>query len=140
MIKLLPSNYNFEIHKSIWRIEELKKSLKKDKIRLILQMPQGLQMFACALSDIFEHFTDSEVSVKWYINNPKGYNNWRWELWSLLHRRRIRSVHKCRFYNSLWTQLPGSNHRYQNKGIVCVCRYLDRCGSFGPDYNVQLPW
>ena len=63
MVKILPSNYNFEIHKSIWRIEEIKKSLKKDNIRLVLQMPQGLQMFACALSDIFEHFTDSEVII-----------------------------------------------------------------------------
>lgn len=61
MIKQLPQNYNLEIHKSIWRIEEVKKSLGKERIRLVLQMPQGLQMFACALSDIFEHFTDSEV-------------------------------------------------------------------------------
>ena len=61
MIKLIPSNYNFEIHKSIWRIQEIKKALKKEEIRLVLQMPQGLQMFACALSDIFEHFTQSEV-------------------------------------------------------------------------------
>lgn len=27
VIEQLPANYNFEIHKSIWRIEELKKSL-----------------------------------------------------------------------------------------------------------------
>lgn len=30
MIKELPDNYNFEIHKSIWRIEKLKKELKND--------------------------------------------------------------------------------------------------------------
>lgn len=29
VIKTLPSNYNFEIHKSIWRIEETKKTLGK---------------------------------------------------------------------------------------------------------------
>ena len=39
----------------------MKKELSKESIRVILQMPQGLQMFACALSDIFEHFTQSEV-------------------------------------------------------------------------------
>ena len=30
VIKALPSNYNFEIHKSIWRINEMKKILKKE--------------------------------------------------------------------------------------------------------------
>lgn len=29
-IKVLPSNYNFEIHKTIWRIEEVKKAANKD--------------------------------------------------------------------------------------------------------------
>ena len=62
MISVLPKNYNFEIHKSIWRINEMKKELKKDSLRVVLQMPQGLQMFACALTDIFEHFTESEVN------------------------------------------------------------------------------
>lgn len=63
MILALPKNYNFEIHKSIWRIEEMKKELGKESIMIVLQMPQGLQMFACALSDIFEHFTNSEVRI-----------------------------------------------------------------------------
>lgn len=61
MVKALPANYNFEVHKSIWRINEVRRALGKRRIRLVLQMPQGLQMFACALSDIFEHFTESEV-------------------------------------------------------------------------------
>lgn len=29
-IKALPKNYNFEIHKSIWRINEMKKILGKE--------------------------------------------------------------------------------------------------------------
>ena len=29
----------------------------------MLQLPQGLQMFACILSDIFEQFTSSEVYI-----------------------------------------------------------------------------
>lgn len=39
IIEELPSNYNFEIHKSIWRIEEIKKELNKDGLRVILQLP-----------------------------------------------------------------------------------------------------
>lgn len=62
IITQLPENYNFEIYKSIWRIEKLKKELKKD-LRIILQLPQGLQMFACYLTDIFENFTNSEVLI-----------------------------------------------------------------------------
>jgi hypothetical protein len=29
-IKVLPHNYNFEIHKTIWRIRDLKKALNKE--------------------------------------------------------------------------------------------------------------
>jgi 2-(3-amino-3-carboxypropyl)histidine synthase len=29
-IKVLPPNYNFEIHKTVWRIEEVKKAANKD--------------------------------------------------------------------------------------------------------------
>ena len=32
LIKVLPSNYNFEIHKSIWRINETKRALGKDVV------------------------------------------------------------------------------------------------------------
>lgn len=35
-IHALPSNYNFEIHKTIWRARELKAT------RIALQMPEGL--------------------------------------------------------------------------------------------------
>lgn len=35
-IGALPSNYNFEIHKTIWRIRELKAK------RVALQMPEGM--------------------------------------------------------------------------------------------------
>ncbi|EEB88186.1 hypothetical protein MPER_14116, partial [Moniliophthora perniciosa FA553] len=47
-IKLLPSNYSFEIHKTIWHI-------RKNESKMVgLQMPEGLQMFACVISDIIE--------------------------------------------------------------------------------------
>ena len=56
-IKALPSNYNFEIHKTIWRLTESKAT------RAALQFPEGLLMFACTISDIIERFTSTEVVV-----------------------------------------------------------------------------
>ena len=47
-IKQLPSNYSFEIHKTVHHI-------KKNGSRMVaLQMPEGLQMFACTIADIVE--------------------------------------------------------------------------------------
>ncbi|KAF8528829.1 putative diphthamide synthesis protein-domain-containing protein [Hysterangium stoloniferum] len=52
-IQQLPQNYSFEIHKTIHHI-------RKNNARMVaLQMPEGLQMFACAISDIIERFTDA---------------------------------------------------------------------------------
>lgn len=57
-IKSLPSNYSFEIHKTIHHIR------KNNSQMVALQMPEGLQMFACTIADIIErcagdshHFT-----------------------------------------------------------------------------------
>ena len=47
-IKQLPSNYSFEIHKTIHHI-------RKHGARMVaLQMPEGLLMFACTIADIIE--------------------------------------------------------------------------------------
>lgn len=56
-IKVLPENYNFEVHKTIWRVNQTKAS------RVALQFPEGLLMFACTISDILERFTSTEVIV-----------------------------------------------------------------------------
>ena len=56
-ISLLPSNYNFEIHKSIWRIRQTGSK------RVALQMPEGLLLYATTISDIIEEFTDAEVLI-----------------------------------------------------------------------------
>ncbi|KAL7753437.1 Diphthamide biosynthesis protein 1 [Sorochytrium milnesiophthora] len=56
-IKQLPANYNFEIHKSVHQIQ------KFGAKRVALQMPEGLQMFACAISDILEQFTGVETVI-----------------------------------------------------------------------------
>ena len=47
-IKALPSNYSFEIHKTIHHIR------KNNASMVALQMPEGLQMFACTIVDIIE--------------------------------------------------------------------------------------
>ena len=56
-IAALPLNYNFEIHKTVHRIRETKAK------RVALQMPEGLLMFACAISDIIQKFTDADTVI-----------------------------------------------------------------------------
>ncbi|KAD4178552.1 hypothetical protein R6Q59_022150 [Mikania micrantha] len=51
-IALLPSNYNFEIHKSVWRIRSTGAK------RVALQFPEGLLMYSLVISDIITAFTD----------------------------------------------------------------------------------
>lgn len=47
-ISLLPSNYNFEIHKTIHRIRQ------NNSKKVALQFPEGLLLYACTISDILE--------------------------------------------------------------------------------------
>lgn len=54
---LLPSNYSFEVHKTIWQIR------KYEVQRVALQLPEGLAMWACALVDLVEQFTSAEAVV-----------------------------------------------------------------------------
>ena len=56
-IKLLPSNYNFEIHKPVWNIR------KKGAKRVCLQMPEGLLVYSLIITDIIEQFCNCEVLV-----------------------------------------------------------------------------
>lgn len=51
---LLPSNYSFEVHKTIWHIR--KYGIK----RVALQMPEGLAMFSTSIADLVELHTDAE--------------------------------------------------------------------------------
>ncbi|KAI8997094.1 putative diphthamide synthesis protein-domain-containing protein [Pilobolus umbonatus] len=53
----LPANYNFEIHKTVWRVRKAKAK------RVALQLPEGLMMFACLISDILEIFCDAETLI-----------------------------------------------------------------------------
>ncbi|XP_047247429.1 2-(3-amino-3-carboxypropyl)histidine synthase subunit 1 isoform X1 [Girardinichthys multiradiatus] len=56
-IKVLPPNYNFEIHKTVWRVRQAKAK------KVALQLPEGLQMFACTIADIIERFTETDTII-----------------------------------------------------------------------------
>ncbi|GMF00507.1 unnamed protein product [[Candida] boidinii] len=56
-IKLIPSNYNFEIHKTVWKIKSANAK------RVCLQMPEGLLIYSLVISDIIEQFCNCEVIV-----------------------------------------------------------------------------
>lgn len=56
-IKLLPSNYNFEVHKCVWNIR------KNKATRVALQMPEGLLIYSLIISDILEQFCEVETIV-----------------------------------------------------------------------------
>jgi len=56
-IEELPSNYDFEIPKTIWKIRQLNAKC------VALQMPEGLQRFAPSVSELLETHTAAEVVV-----------------------------------------------------------------------------
>ncbi len=60
-IAALPAHYNFEIHKTIWRVQQEMK--ERGAKRVGLQMPEGLQLFAMTISDIVERFTGAECII-----------------------------------------------------------------------------
>ena len=47
-IALLPANYSFEVHKTLWRIRQA------GARRVALQFPEGLLLYACVIADILE--------------------------------------------------------------------------------------
>lgn len=56
-MKALPTNYEFEIPKTIWRLR------KTNSKKVALQFPEGLLMFSCVISDILEKFTGVETII-----------------------------------------------------------------------------
>lgn len=56
-VSLLPSNYNFEVFKSVWQIR------KHGAKRVALQLPEGLQIFATLLSKTFERFCGCQIVI-----------------------------------------------------------------------------
>ena len=53
----LPSNYAFEVHKTVWRLRQAKTK------SLALQFPEGLLLFATTLADIFQAHCPSIENV-----------------------------------------------------------------------------
>ena len=56
-ISILPSNYNFEIHKTVWRVKQAESKC------VALQFPEGLLLYACTISDIIERFTGADTVI-----------------------------------------------------------------------------
>ena len=63
-IEKLPSNYNFEIYKCLYKIKEISKNLKENRKPLIsLQFPDGLMIFSEIISDILSQFGNCETII-----------------------------------------------------------------------------
>jgi len=56
-IALLPSNYNFEVHKTLWRIRT------DNPATVALQFPEGLLMYSCVIADILRSFAGVNVLI-----------------------------------------------------------------------------
>jgi 2-(3-amino-3-carboxypropyl)histidine synthase len=56
-VSVLPSNYEFEVPKCLYKIKEAQAKL------IALQLPEGLLFCACILSDIFRNFANVRVMI-----------------------------------------------------------------------------
>ncbi|KAJ3299214.1 Diphthamide biosynthesis protein 1 [Blyttiomyces sp. JEL0837] len=56
-IKQLPSNYKFEIHKTVHQVQQSQAK------KVALQFPEGLLMYSLTIADILENFTGVETVV-----------------------------------------------------------------------------
>ena len=61
----LPTNYNFEIHKTIHHIKHYGSAC------VALQMPEGLTLWATAISDIIERYVSDQSRLK-TLNGTKS--------------------------------------------------------------------
>lgn len=76
-ISALPANYNFEIHKTVWRIKQAGAKT------VALQFPEGLLLYACTIADILEQFAggalptgrSTEPAASWYLGTPGSYHS-----------------------------------------------------------------
>ena len=56
-IEVLPQNYNFEIPKTIWRIQQANAK------HVALQFPEGLLIFATTIADVLESWTGAQITI-----------------------------------------------------------------------------
>jgi 2-(3-amino-3-carboxypropyl)histidine synthase len=57
-LSALPANYNFEIHKTVWRLRQA------GARRVALQFPEGLLMYACVIADILQDHAGGLMSER----------------------------------------------------------------------------
>jgi len=66
-ISALPKAYEFEILKTLWRIEQTqtqnKATQQPDITHVALQMPEGLLLYACTIADIVQRFSPTVQTV-----------------------------------------------------------------------------
>lgn len=66
-ISVLPQAYDFEILKTLWRIQQTQTQNqadgKADISHIALQMPEGLLLYACTIADIVQRFSPSVQTV-----------------------------------------------------------------------------
>jgi hypothetical protein len=101
-IQQLPSNYSFEIHKTIHHVRKNKASM------VALQMPEGLQMFACTIADIIERCARAMTVAAFLHTLPQFHprldrNHGRRHIRSLLYRRLYRGRSRMRHDGPLWS-------------------------------------
>ncbi|CAI5444619.1 unnamed protein product [Caenorhabditis angaria] len=56
-LKILPSNYSFEVPKTIWKIRSTGSKY------VALQFPEGLIMYSCIIADILEKYTECDTVI-----------------------------------------------------------------------------
>ena len=64
-IEQLPTNYNFEIKKTIWNI------VKNGSKMVALQFPEGLLAYSCVISDLLEFYTHVETIILGDVKKKK---------------------------------------------------------------------
>lgn len=65
-ISALPANYNFEIHKTVWRIKQAGAKT------VALQFPEGLLLYACTIADILEQFAGASPAFMLSCRHADG--------------------------------------------------------------------
>lgn len=57
MIDALPSNYSFEVKKSVWRLRQAKSKV------CALQFPEGLLIYSCLIADVLRRYAGVETII-----------------------------------------------------------------------------
>uniref|UniRef100_A0A8B9LP57 2-(3-amino-3-carboxypropyl)histidine synthase subunit 1 n=1 Tax=Astyanax mexicanus TaxID=7994 RepID=A0A8B9LP57_ASTMX len=120
-ISVLPANYNFEIHKTVWRVRQAKAK------RVALQLPEGLQMFACVIADIIERFTGADTLVMGDVTYGACCVD-------DFTARALGADFMVHYGHSCLSEFHTVHTQYQ--GLIQITNYL---AELKPDYEVLVP-